>query len=88
MARRIGTIQIGTVICGYAIYGICEKYCIARNISPRTVDSWVVWTIDCDKKGVRTGRYFSDQMDAEWEFASLCFSWFQDNVNINYIKDE
>ena len=39
-------IQIGTVIQGYKVYGICDKYCIARNISPRTADSWVVWTID------------------------------------------
>lgn len=33
-------IQIGTVIQGYKVYGICDKYCIARNISPRTADSW------------------------------------------------
>ena len=55
-------IQIGTVIQGYKVYGICDKYCIARNISPRTADSWVVWTINNNQKGVHTGRYFSNQM--------------------------
>lgn len=80
-------VQIGTVIQGYKVYGICNKYCIARNISPRTADSWVVWTIDNDKKGVHTGRYFSNQMDAEWEFLSLAFPWFQDNVNINFTAE-
>lgn len=80
-------IQIGTVIQGYKVYGVCNKYCIAQNISPRTADSWVVWTIDNDKKGVHTGRYFSNRMDAEWEFASLIFPWFQDNVNINFIDE-
>ena len=44
-------IQIGTVIQGYKVYGICDKYCIARNISPRTADSWVVWTINNNQKG-------------------------------------
>ena len=39
------------------------------------------------KKGVHTGRYFSNQMDAEWEFASLAFSWFQDNVSINFTAE-
>lgn len=80
-------IQIGTIIQGYKVYGICNKYCIARNISPRTADSWVVWTIDDDKKGVCIGRYFSDKMDAEWEFASLVFPWFQDNVHINFTAE-
>ena len=80
-------IQIGTVIQGYKVYGICDKYCIARNISPRTAGSWVVWTIDNNQKGVHTGRYFSNQMDAEWEFASLAFQWFQDNVSINFTAE-
>ena len=40
-----------------------------------------------NQKGVHTGRYFSNQMDAEWEFASLAFSWFQDNVSINFTAE-
>lgn len=88
MARRIGTVQIGTVIGGYKIYGICGKYCIATNIESRTQDSWVVWSIDFDGNGVYNGRYFSDKMEAEWEFASYAFPWFQDNVNINVLEDE
>ena len=80
-------VQIGKVISGYKIYGIYGGYCIARNVAPRTADSWVVWTIDYDKTGVHTGRYFSDKTDAEWEFASLAFPWFQDNVNINFINE-
>jgi len=81
-------VTIGTVIGGYRIYGICGEYCIAENIAPRTADSFVVWTIDNDKNGVHTGRYYGDKMDAEWEFASSCFPWFQDNVNINITEDE
>ena len=80
-------IQIGTGNERKKVYGICYKYCNTRNISPRTADSWVVWTINNNQKGVHTGRYFSNQMDAEWEFASLAFSWFQDNVSINFTAE-
>lgn len=76
-------IQIGSIIAGYKVYGICGEYCIARNIAPRTTDSFAVWKID--KCETHAGRYFTDQMDAEWEFASYAFPWFQDNVNINFI---
>ncbi len=77
-------IQIGTVISGFKIYGICGEHCIAESIPHREIEPFVVWTIDSDGNGVHTGRYFSDRMDAEWEFASLAFPWFQDNVNINF----
>lgn len=79
-------IVIGTVIEGYKIYGMCGRYCIA--VSTTAPSPYAVWNISDDWSDVYNGRYFNDQMDAEWEFASLCFPWFQDNVNINYIEDE
>lgn len=60
---------------------------VSHEISLPEADSWVVWTINNNQKGVHTGRYFSNQMDAEWEFASLAFSWFQDNVSINFTAE-
>jgi len=43
---------------------------------------------DVDSEGVHTGRYFKEQMDAEWCYAGLCFPWFEDNVHINMIEDK
>ena len=80
-------VQIGTVISGFKVYGICGRHCIAKHISQRTANSFVLWTIDYDGNGVHTGRYFTERIDAEWEFASLAFPWFQDNVNINFIAE-
>lgn len=81
-------INIGTIIDGFEVYGICGRYCIARNTSQGTEALYAVWTIDTEVKLVQTSKCFTDQMDAEWEFASLAFPWFQDNVNINIIEDQ
>jgi hypothetical protein len=68
----------------YAIYG--TEHCIARPILPD--GEFVVWHIDEDGKGVWGGSYFSDQMDAEWEYASRCFPWFSDNVLFTANEDD
>ena len=34
------------------------------------------------------GAYFSDQMDAECEYASRCFPWFSDNVLFTANEDD
>lgn len=69
-------IQIGTEIQGYKIYGIHNNHCIAKRPAP--CEQWVIWTIDSDRNGVNTGRYFESQEDAEWEYCELCFDWFED----------
>ncbi len=69
-------VGIGTVIAGVEIYGICQGYCIARNVSPSNANIWIVCNIGEDGDSLQFKRYFSNQMDAEWEFASLAFPWF------------
>lgn len=81
-------IKIGTVIAGFEVYGICGRYCIAKSTSQETEALYSVWTIDDKMNLVHADKFFIDQMDAEWEFASLLFPWFQDNVNINMIEDQ
>lgn len=80
-------VKIGTIIGGFEVYGICGRYCIAKSTSQKTEALYVVWTIDTEMNLVHTSKCFTDQMDAEWEFASLAFPWFQDNVNINFEED-
>lgn len=80
-------IKVGTVISGHIVYAVhANAYCIASPISQG--GEYVVWHIDDDGTGVWGGSYYSDQMDAEWEYASKCFSWFQDNANISIDEDE
>ena len=47
-------IQIGTVIQGYKVYGICDKYCIARNISPRVDTFQTKWTLNGNLQVLRS----------------------------------
>lgn len=71
-------IEIYSIIKGYKIYGVCGNYCIARSVTPRASDLFVIWKIHKNKSGVHSGRYFSHQMDAELEFERLT------NMRINY----
>ncbi|MBQ8171799.1 MAG: hypothetical protein IJZ95_07430 [Oscillospiraceae bacterium] len=79
-------INIGTRINGYMIIAAANGYVLGINTA--APDPFVVWTVDNDGNGVHTGRYFNDSMDAEWEFCSLAFEWFQDNVLISDEEDE
>lgn len=80
-------VKIGSVFGSHIVYGIHgNTNCIARPISPD--GDYVVWHIDADGKGVWGGLYFPDQMEAEWEYASRCFPWFQDNVTFAENEDD
>ena len=52
------------------------------------IENHLIYAIDEDGKGVWGGAYFSDQMDAEWEYASRCFPWFSDNVLFTANEDD
>jgi len=75
-------VDVGTVIQNRKIYAMNDNYCIAESITD--YEEYVVWNIDHDRCGVNSGRYFKDKMDAELEFASLCFEWIQDNLIIDF----
>jgi len=79
-------IRIGTRINSYIVTAIANGYVLAA--SSTAPDPFVVWSVDADGIGVNTSRYFTDRMEAEWEFCGLAFEWFQDNVNINYVDEE
>lgn len=76
-------IEIGQVIANREIYAIFEKkYCLARALNLIGPEPYTVWLIDADGNGVNSGRYYKEQMDAEWDFAARCFGWFEDNMMI------
>ena len=50
-----------------------NKYRVAKHM---TVDAYAVWNIDPASFGVHLGMYFDKKSDAEKEFASRCFDWF------------
>lgn len=64
-------IYIGTEIQGYIITVISHNYCFAERINKVGCDDFVVWSIDNDRKGVNTGRYFSSWNPALQKFISL-----------------
>ena len=71
-------INIGSLISNYVVVAVAGSYVLAANGAAPS--PYAVWTLDSDGDGVHNGRYFTDRMDAEWEFCSLAFEWFQDNV--------
>ena len=79
-------INIGTRIEDYVIIAIANGYALAAN-SIATSD-FVVWKVERERIGVCEERRFNNLMDAEWEFCSLAFEWFQDNVLISDEEDE
>ena len=79
-------INIGTRIGDYVIIAIANGYALAAN-SIATSD-FVVWKVERERIGVCEERRFNNLMDAEWEFCSLAFEWFQDNVLISDEEDE
>ncbi len=75
-------IKVGTIISGHIVYAVhAGVYCIASPIDQD--GDYVVWHIDDNGNGVWGGSYYSDQMDAEWAYASKCFPWFEDNVIVS-----
>ena len=59
-------IHIGSEIVGYVFFGIWNDYCIAEN--PNAPEPYVVWAIDFDGFGVRTGKYFENFQQAQKYF--------------------
>ena len=69
LERITEKIRIGSVIQRYTIFGIMNNCCIAEN--KNAPETYVVWTIDYDRNGVRNGNYFCDFPDAYVCFFSL-----------------
>lgn len=79
-------IRNGDVIQGYTILATANGMALAH--SETAPDPYVVWFIDEDGCGVRSGRYQQTKEDAEWDFCCKAFPWFEDNAPVNMIEDE
>lgn len=75
-------LKIGNIIANRKIIAITNQFVLAECIED-SPEPYTVWRLDYDMNGVHSGRYFKEKMDAEWEFCSLVFPWFQDNVVIS-----
>ena len=68
---QLEEVHIGKKIGSYEVFGMFNGYCIAFN--RKAPDPYVVWTIDDDKCGVRTGRYAGTKEEAVRKFAECVF---------------
>ena len=80
-------IKIGHIIANRKILAMTDKFVLAE-CTEESPEPFTVWRIDPDGNGVHSGKYFLGKQDAEWEFCSLVFDWFQDNVAINLIDEK
>lgn len=79
-------IRNGDKIQSYTILATANGMALAH--SETAPDPYVVWFIDEDGCGVRSGRYQQTKEDAEWDFCCKAFPWFEDNAPVNMIEDE
>ena len=75
---QLEEVHIGKKIGSYEVFGMFNGYCIAFN--RKAPDPYVVWTIDDDKCGVRTGRYAGTKEEAVRKFAECAFGIRLDEV--------
>ena len=79
-------IRNGDKIQSYTILATANGMALAH--SETAPDPYVVWFIDEDGCGVRSGKYQQTKEDAEWDFCCKAFPWFEDNAPVNMIEDE
>lgn len=71
-----GNIHIGSIIQNYIVISIYEnEHCLAEN---KISGSYVVWNIDADKRGVNSGYYCRSREEAERNYFSRYFRWFNE----------
>ena len=80
-------LKIGSIISNRVILAMTHKFVLAQCVE-ESPEPFTVWRLYDDMSGVHSGSYFKNKMDAEWEFCSLAFPWFQDNVNIQDPDEE
>ena len=80
-------LRIGSIISNRVILAMTHKFVLAKCVE-ESPEPFTVWRLYDDMSGVHSGSYFKDKMDAEWEFCSLAFPWFQDNVIISDPDEE
>lgn len=71
-------IKNGCIINGYVVLAIANGITLAY--SETAPDPYVVWRITADGSGVWSGYYTNTREDAERNFASKAFEWFEDNT--------
>lgn len=67
----------GDTIKGYTILAVANNVVMARSAT--AADPYVVWCVDADN-GVHTGAYRQNKQEAEQEFCSRAFPWFQETI--------
>ena len=81
-------INIGRSIHGYTVRAMAYGFVLGCAVTPLTPAPYVVYRLTDDCCGVRSGEYFENLTDAEWEFCGRAFGWFEDNAPVNVIEDE
>lgn len=81
-------INIGSSIHGYTVQGLANGVVLGYAFAALAPAPYVVYRLTDDCCGVRSGEYFDNLTDAEWEFCGRAFGWFEDNAPVNMIEDE
>lgn len=78
-------IRNNDIIQGYTVLMVANGMILAHS---RTApDPYVVWHTAENGNDVYDGKYLPNKEDAEWDFCTKAFPWFEDNAPINIIED-
>ena len=81
-------INIGSSIHGYTVQAMANDVALGYAFAALAPAPYVVYRLTDDCCGIRSGEYFDNLTDAEWEFCSRAFGWFEDNAPVDIIEDE
>lgn len=78
-------IRNNDIIQGYTVLMVANGIVLAH--SETAPDPYVVWHTAENGNDVYGGKYLPNKEDAEWDFCTKAFLWFEDNAPINVIED-
>mgnify|MGYP004577771409 CR=1 FL=1 len=78
-------IRNNDIIQGYTVLMVANGMVLAH--SETAPDPYVVWHTAENGDDVYDGKYLPNKEDAEWDFCTKAFPWFEDNAPINIIED-
>ena len=78
-------IRNNDIIQGYTVLMVANGMILAH--SKTAPDPYVVWHTAENGNDVYDGKYLPNKEDAEWDFCTKAFPWFEDNAPINIIED-
>ena len=77
-------IRNNDIIQGYTVLMVANGMILAH--SKTAPDPYVVWHTAENGNDVYGGKYLPNKEDAEWDFCTKAFPWFEDNAPINIIS--